>query len=630
MTNRKYIVTKGSGITTKTISNVLHSEPYEDPIYKTIGRRFQSGYNNVENQGAVLNSHPELEEYQKYTIENKAAETDYLNDIKYYIENHLQNRELKMNIIPEFLKFIEHLNNMNKLDLDYHIHLRQYTKSLVSANLLHKENAEEYFDFLQEFDFKIKQQSISLSISASKAIIYADYEHQNWRLISSNLAINSIHEMGGYIGFNSKSKIVLRFSKNGKLKELSYKQAEKLINIKVGFDVRITENRRDKITDFILNEDGTMEPLIKVSPVEISIYDLIILEGKKFRPFIIKEFYEEEGEWFKNIFVPTKYMKLEAGEYNEPIAIFSLIYNLVDYDEFRFRYVMNWLASFFQTLKKSQVALVLLGKQGAGKGILFNQILAQLFGMEYCTEINDSTLGSRYRAETIANRLFYNIDESINIKSSVIKNFIKALITNPTIIQETKGDNIKDGIELSGQVLITSNHPNPVEIEQNDRRFSVFTTGGNISRKGFLGYGDYDTLITNIENELVDFAIYLKSYHVDKELANEALDTPEKSSIINACSDKFQVFADAIENMYIKAFEDLEDINNILYYTLIIDFSHNRVNRANLYKIYKALYTGQKNSLSRNELLAKLSLAKPHIFNDDNLYPSDGKKYFHL
>lgn len=629
MANRKYIIKKGSSIDTKVIANVLHSEPYEDPIYKSIGRRFQSDYNSEENKGAVLGSHPELEEYRKYTIENN-TENDFSNDIENYIENHLPNRESKISVISEFLNFIEYVHNMDKFDLKYYIHLQQYIKHLLSMNLLHKDNAEEYSDFLKSFDLKVKQKSISISESASKAIIYANYEHQNWRLSTNNLAINAIHEMDGYIGFSSKSKIVLRFSKNGKFKELNYKQAAKLISIKVGFDVKIIENRRDKIIDFILNEDGTMEPLINASPVEISIYDLIILEGEKFRPFIIKEFYEDEGEWFRNIFVPTKYMKLGAGVYKEPTAIFSLIYNLVNYDEYRFRYVMNWLANFFQTLKKSQVALVLLGKQGAGKGIFFNHIIAALFDSRYCTEINDSTLGSRYRAETIANRLFYNIDESINTRSSVIKNFIKALITNDTIIQETKGDNIKDGIEISGQLLITSNHPNPVEIEQNDRRFSVFTTGGNIARKNFLGYGDHDTLIDNIKDELEDFAIYLKSYSVDKELADRALNTPEKSSIINACSDNFQIFTDAIENMNIKAFQDLEEIDAVLYYTLMIDFTHNRVDRASLPKIFKALYSGQKNNLSRNELHAKLRLAKPHIFSDDNIFPSSGKKYFRL
>lgn len=629
MTKRKYKVPKGSTISTKVISTVLRSGAYEDPLYRNVGRRFQSDYNSEETRGASLDFHPSLDEYKKYTIESK-TEDQYIKDIENYMENHIPNRDSNVSVISEFRQFIEHLSNKDKFDLNYNVHLQQYIKNQFSLDLLHKKNAQEYSNFLNSFDFKVKQKSTSLSLIATKAISYANYEHQNWRLIINNRAINAIHEMGGHISFSSNSKIVLRFSKNGKTKELNYKQAGKLISIKVGFDVKITEKRRDKITDFILNEDGTMEPLMKASPVEISIYDLMILEGKKFRPFILKEFFEEEGEWFQNIFVPTKYLKLEAGEYNEPTAIFSLIYNLVDYDEFRFRYIMNWLASFFQTLKKSQVALVLLGKQGAGKGILFTRILAPLFGTEYCTEINDSTLGSRYRAETIANRLFYNIDESVNIRSSVIKNFIKALITNPTIIQETKGDNIKDGIEISGQTLITSNDPNPVEIEQNDRRFSVFTTGGNISRKSFLGYGDYDTLIASIEDELVDFAIYLKSYHVDKGLANEALDTPEKASIINACSDNFQVYADAIENMDLSIFQDLEDINNPFYYTLMIDFYNNRVDKASLYKIYKALYSGQKNSLSRNELLAKLRLAKPHIFNDDNVFPSNGKKYFRL
>lgn len=610
--------------TTPTSQNFQEEETYHEPSFYNVGTRFQSSDRNT--LEAILDSHPTLEEYKNYTLDNKG----YLNDIDNYIDNHLENRQLNIGSNIELINYIEYLHNMDKFDYQYYLYFLRYVKDLVSRKLLHQNNAQEYFSCLASFDSQVKQKPLSMSLSASKVIIYSNYIEKNWRLVSNHVVIDTIHKMGGYIGLSSKSKISIRFSEKGQLREISYKEAEKLISIKTGLDVKIIEKRRDKVTDFILNEDGTMEPLVSHSPIILSIYDLMYLEGEKFRPYMLKEYYKEDEEYFRNLFVPTKYMKLVAGEYKEPTAIISLIYNLVGHDEYRFKYVINWLSSFFQTLKKSQVALVLLGDQGSGKGILFNDVISALFGLLHCTEINDSTLGSRYKAQTISNRLFYNIDESNNTGSSSIRNFIKTLITSNTTIQEAKGENIKDGIEIHGQLLITSNDSNPVEIEKNDRRFTVFTTGRNIALINFLGYGSYDTLIATIKDELEDFAIYLKSYDVDYKLANTALDTAEKSAIINVCSDKFQSFADSIEAMRIEDFQDLKEINATLFYTLIIDFTNKRIDRASLPKIYKALYSGPKNNLSRNELHARLRLAKPHIFNDDNIKSLHGKKYFLL
>jgi len=146
------------------------------------------------------------------------------------------------------------------------------------------------------------------------------------------------------------------------------------------------------------------------------------------------------------------------------------------------------LAYFFQGLKKSQVALVLRGNQGAGKGILFNEVIQPLFGKDYCTTVNDKSLRSSYLGGIVENVIFFNLDEISHQKaeSADIKNFLKALVTNDTITAEKKFVTLEKGTKVYGQVLITSNEPYVLDVEQSDRRYTIFTTADNLTYSNFL------------------------------------------------------------------------------------------------------------------------------------------------
>ena len=178
-------------------------------------------------------------------------------------------------------------------------------------------------------------------------------------------------------------------------------------------------------------------------------------EGKRFNPLKREEYYQEKGVWYRNIFEPTGYMKLKGKSKKETTAIFRLIYHLVNNDEERFLYVINWLSYFFKRLKKSHVALLLIGDQGAGKGILFEQILSELFGKDACIQANNSSLNTKFKAGIIENRLIYNFDEISSSKNSNIKNYLKAIIANSSITEEAKNQTMTDPLELRGQVLLT-------------------------------------------------------------------------------------------------------------------------------------------------------------------------------
>ncbi len=363
------------------------------------------------------------------------------------------------------------------------------------------------------------------------------------------------------------------------------------------------------------------------NPVDISELDLLLVVKDIFDPFRREEFFKSNNAYYRNIFKPTKYMTIVPQQAEEPKAIISLVRHLTGRDHFK--WVINWLAFFFTGLKKSQVSLVLRGLQGAGKGILWDEVMQPLFGTEATIQVNDKALETNFLGGIVEGRLFFNLDEiSHNIASSKkIKNFLKALVTNRTIIAEKKNKNIEAETPLFGQILITSNEPYVIEVEPGDRRFTVLMTGDKLSKVDYLGYGNYKTLSTAIKRELPLFANYLKAYTVDTEMANTALETKEKSALINATNDKFTMFADAIQKKDLLFFSDLEEDSLTMYDEIKADFENNRVCQPRLKKYFSELFD---EDITAKKLMDRLRAINPSLFDNDKIKRSNGKKYFNL
>ncbi|MCK5111173.1 MAG: hypothetical protein KAQ94_06600 [Arcobacteraceae bacterium] len=96
----------------------------------------------------------------------------------------------------------------------------------------------------------------------------------------------------------------------------------------------------------------------------IKSFDLLLVSEDVFNPFIKKEFFEKDDLIFRNTFRQTSFMELDKNQkYNQPVIINKLINHLVRNDQERYDWLINWLAYFFQELRKSPVALFLKGCQ---------------------------------------------------------------------------------------------------------------------------------------------------------------------------------------------------------------------------------------------------------------------------
>ncbi|MEA2049409.1 MAG: DUF5906 domain-containing protein [Campylobacterota bacterium] len=244
--------------------------------------------------------------------------------------------------------------------------------------------------------------------------------------------LNVIKNRGVAVTLSSKGKIAIRFSSDGDFKEYSLSQANTVFPNFMGINIEFTkEDYPDKLL-----KNGEWQHYICVN-------DLLLIQGDELNSSQNKEFIEIGGLHYRNTFKPSKLIQLNKKPKKVPINIFSLIIHLVNYDIERFFIFINWLAYFFQFLKKSQTAILFKGRQGAGKGMIF-KVIEELFGQDYCKQINGDSLKSNYLGSFIENTLFLNFDEISykTIGKGSFGSFLKAIITNDEVTSEKKGVNI--------------------------------------------------------------------------------------------------------------------------------------------------------------------------------------------
>ncbi|WP_066407024.1 primase-helicase family protein [Aliarcobacter skirrowii] len=457
--------------------------------------------------------------------------------------------------------------------------------------------------------------------------------HNNWIKDNSNKLLRTLDKNGISMYLGVKGEIYYRLSPTEKYESTKdFKSLENIFKNITGEDIDLSAfYKKEKV----LTIENGLEEKLKISPE-----DLKLVIAEVFNPFNNDEFILQDNYTYKlNNFKPSVYMlldyelKKELKFHLENSAIGKLILHLVNYDRQRLYWVINWLAYFFQGLKKSQVALVLLGEQGAGKGILFNEVIKPLFGEDFVKTINDKSLNTNYKGSLVEKTLFFNLDEiSAKNSSSSVKNFLKALVTNASITAEKKFKNLEKEIPIYGQILITSNELYALEIEPSDRRFTVFSTGVNLSHCNFLGYGNYEVLSNAIKNELESFAIYLKNYPIDEKIANTALNTPEKYNLIQQYQmtnykpiklTKLQKnvfeFSEAIRCRNLNLFNTIVDENKFQLKNEIIFDLHNGIFRVeNLLPAFKTLY-GSRNFNTNSELLRELQNFNINLFSINNI-----------
>jgi hypothetical protein len=163
-------------------------------------------------------------------------------------------------------------------------------------------------------------------------------------------------------------------------------------------------------------------------------------------------------------------------------------------------YLIDWMAVAVDPTMRNLTTLVLIAKQGVGKGVFFESILRFLFGEHNSVQLRgQDALESRFN-QSFANKRIIFLDE-VQLKDTRALNRFK-MFANVTMEIEQKG---KDPIYVKNwaNTLIAANDLDAIKLEQDDRRFSILQVTNTRLEEFCAQHDQYKTvqeLRANLEN----------------------------------------------------------------------------------------------------------------------------------
>ena len=201
---------------------------------------------------------------------------------------------------------------------------------------------------------------------------------------------------------------------------------------------------------------------------------------------------------------------------------------------------INWLAYCFQTMSMSGTGWVLHGEQGTGKGVLFHNVLAPLFGHDNVVMSGTHIIEEQYNAY-LENKIIVFIDEvqvPESKKAKGVMEKIKSTMVSPSI-QIRKMFSNPYMMKNRSNWIFASNMNDPLIVDKGERRFNV---GDRQETPIVLTNQDF----INIENELQDFANFLETYTVNEDDVRKPLVNEAKQILVANSRSTTDEIADAL------------------------------------------------------------------------------------
>jgi phage/plasmid-associated DNA primase len=145
-----------------------------------------------------------------------------------------------------------------------------------------------------------------------------------------------------------------------------------------------------------------------------------------------------------------------------------------------FRWLLAWIAAAVQHPEKpAEVAVVLRGPQGSGKGT-FARALGALFGEHFIHVSRREHLAGHFNAHLLSAIVVF-ADEAFLAGDRQAEGVLKMLITEPRIPIEGKGRDVVFGDNLV-HLLIASNHDWVIPAGHDERRFAVLDVAADYAQ----------------------------------------------------------------------------------------------------------------------------------------------------
>lgn len=298
-----------------------------------------------------------------------------------------------------------------------------------------------------------------------------------------------------------------------------------------------------------------------------------------------------------NTFERTPYMKQIVKRVATcPPKIFSIINHVMANDTKAVDHFINWLACIAQNLSRTRTAWVFQGTQGTGKGILFERVLAPLFGTNQTIIKRSAELNERW-TDFAENKFIVFIDEiqtsALQDEAGVIAT-IKSMITNTTIQVRALYKGAYSVLNFTNWIF-SSNQSDPVTVPKNDRRFNVSPYQSKPFPK------PTDEWLDSLETELAAFFNYLMSYEVNKERAATPLENEARDNLIQLSQTTAESTASAIQEGDFTYFIDQLPTDNTHRYSIQDQEKIDKYRRT-LYDLLTRTRADGACNLSRDEL----------------------------
>ena len=522
---------------------------------------------------------------------------------------------------------------------------------------------------------------------AETEILNREYfkNNQDFKIIldMQRLALKIIQSDGGLLFFDNRDKkYYFRSDSENNLKPCDKKEILKILNsamqknlpkhynynkdsLNHSIEVALIENLNDVPKEKLRNEIDTSYTI----KILIFANQIPLIDGEVFDLSRNEEIFQSKTDLLfkRNIFVPTKFLakRKEYKKGNDFYRINTLfnrheeqieskkdllitesfikkfIYQMVNEDAEKSDYIINWLAYYFQNLKKTGTALVFLGDSEVTEKLFWNVIIRKIFGNKYCSTINDNEYETALLQDIAKSKLFFNVGDIKNARTRFDDDTLALLIKDLLIQQSVEYTNDKgeeERVKIHGQLIITATNPAPY-LKKSLSKCTVIDTVNIDKIKQNLNLEDETQIEGKILEDLKHFSDFLNNYSVKDDIAKEKLITAEREKLKgtttsnidkNDIEDSIDKFIEAIKNKDIKYFEKVKNIDNGIIYERL----KNAFEKDNGYFIGQDLLhyynaVNEQKFDKKKDLMDRLK-AKDNMFSQEvktlKILTSDGKE----
>lgn len=201
---------------------------------------------------------------------------------------------------------------------------------------------------------------------------------------------------------------------------------------------------------------------------------------RTYREIVLKPGNEQCHPWQYNLWQGWSVEPSENGSWD---LLKEHIYaNICRRDHTAYEYLMNWLAYTFQRPSDPiGVAVVLRGNKGTGKSF-FVRAVGRLFDKHFLQVFNPKSLTGQFNSHLRGCIMLFS-DEAVWAGSRTEESTLKALITEPVLMIEKKGQDVVTAKNML-HIIMATNHDWAVPASFDERRFFCLNVGDEAQGKG--------------------------------------------------------------------------------------------------------------------------------------------------